>query len=551
MNNFFTGFRSFAAVSAVGLLGAIGAPMTASAINSLSVQSVTGSCGSDVFVTIQATGANNLSSFGFDVDFNAACVDYVVDSAEGGSLLGAGWNVDSNLLDSDTVRVGGIRSSAPAVSGDGSLVTLAFRSSASVGCDCVSNIDIVNPVDAANGATISNGTLTVEDTSDTSPELLVTRTFDSSTEGYQYIANPAIASPPFAMDSAGFLLLASDNNNSTFGFYLSPNGEIDISSFDPLADGSQSGDLFERRGPLYLVRAYTRRTTADPERAVQLRLRVNSSNFADFHTTEVQSPPAGIGRDARFVPSNFVSEPIDMLFEPNVMMYGEPDADQTYNFAFDIINFTPEDDPFGGYLIDSLEIYRVPLGAISSAGSIRTYTFDSAADTDEWTGFTFPGSFAEPTQSKDTGAGVLRQAATQPDNLFGNFQSDTLTQAVPSSSDKLFVQLHFQVTTDETNSAAVPDMRFRGQTDDFQKVVAAGTVGLPSSDITTSNGNLRNHFAFLEVPSDGGGTINFTSAWDILSFEDPSGANPSSTTPVELDTVDISFISIANYPAVK
>ncbi|MDK2971527.1 MAG: hypothetical protein PWP23_1282 [Candidatus Sumerlaeota bacterium] len=387
----------------------------------------------------------------------------------------------------------------------------------------------------------------------TAPDLLRSYGFDQDAEGWSYVAS-TVFREPFTMVNPGYLGLASDDDNDeTYGYFVSPANALEMLPFDPMADSTQTGALWERQGPHYLLRYWVRRAVADRNLAPTLRLRANSKNFESYHSLIMPSV-----NDASGIPDIYESQPIDLLIHPHPLMYEQAAQDRTYYVSADIINAdqtsTPGGDAInGGYLIDRVEIYVVPLESIEYVAPVKDWDFETATQFDDWQFFTY-SQFVAPDSA--TGSGALQMSAPDPDGAHGNWQNlpGTLTADLTGQSGALFVRARARLGADEPSGYKVPEQRLRIMPTDFTTVAETGILDISSATFVPRLNEDRYVYSYLPVPAKAaGGSLDMHAAWDLLSFE--AFATPSdrilfetSDKTIYLQDLQVDLIRIQNYP---
>ncbi|MDK2970444.1 MAG: thermitase [Candidatus Sumerlaeota bacterium] len=384
--------------------------------------------------------------------------------------------------------------------------------------------------------------------------------FDTAGDGWSYGSSPIFNQPTHSTASGSLELTATENTN-TYGSFVSPAAALRMYPYDILgtdADAFNAGltidpPLEEREGPLYLLRYYLRRTNIPAAEAATLRMRVNSETFEDYHLLVLNS----LGSLSR-IPDATVSTPVDMLFQPNPWMYGLESSKQSYRLAFDIINADPTDSASAGYILDRVDIFRVPPVQVEELGTFKSYEFEGT-DVNDWLTYEFPDQFTPPIFSTSTGRLELA-APSPPTSVFGTWQNAAGTIGVDASphAGAVFIEMTARAGAEDPNPFKVPEMRFRLAEDSFQAVAITGVTevkGFGTGKLIPTQGNERLYRAYLKVSDDVVSQTGLHAAWDILSFEDLAGeTDPNyvdSTEKVYLDSLDLSLIRVNNYPAVS
>lgn len=383
--------------------------------------------------------------------------------------------------------------------------------------------------------------------------------FDTAGDGWIFVPVSWLAAPSHSTAGGSLQLVSQNNNALTFGSYVSPPGALRMFPFDILgADRNDfeagmpiSPPLEERQGPLYLLRYYVRRTNSVANQAATLRLRVNSENFEDYHLLVVNSR----GTLSR-VPTLNTALAVDMLFQPNPWMYALDSNRQAYRLAFDLLNIEAEDDPNAGFILDRVDIFRVPRAQVETLDAFKMYTF-SAAQRADWTTHVFPTQFAVPTFS--TSSDRLEMTPPSPaDNSHGMWQNIPGTIMVDANpyDGALFVQMTARAGATSENPFKVPEMRFRLAEESFQAVAIQGVVqvrGHGTGKLIPTANNERLYRVYLKVADDLVGETRLHAAWDLLSFESLTNAQrptDEDTSKIYLDSLQFELIRVNNYPAI-
>jgi hypothetical protein len=386
------------------------------------------------------------------------------------------------------------------------------------------------------------------------PNLLARYTFDESMEGWTFHSVTPTFKAPFQMFEPGFLALAADNDNDrTYGHFTSPLTGFAMVSFDPMADSGQAGELWQRQGHHYLMRFHVRRATADRHRSPTLRIRANSRNYESYHTFIM---PAY--NDASGIPDIYESTPIDFLIQPHPLMYTVPAADRTYLLSFDIINADMDanrdvEARHGGFLLDRVEVFLVPLADIQTLAPVKTWDFESVAQFNQWQFLTY-AAYEDPVAT--TGGGALQARIPNPAGAFGNWQNlpGTLPADLRGQTGALFLRMRARLRADEPSGYKVPEQRIRLMPEDFTTISESGVVDIASATFVPRLGHDRYLYAYLAVPAKARNTVlPLHAAWDLLSFE--SFATPdqrvlfeTSALPVYLDELKVDLIRVQNFP---
>ncbi len=264
--------------------------------------------------------------------------------------------------------------------------------------------------------------------------------FVPDTEDWASGAAPAAFTAPDFLWEPDYLKIISSTNTNTFGYWQSSQDAIP-------ADTDY----------LYRARFNVSTDITDQSLVPQIRLRANSLNLQQYDVLSIESAgdggaspePAGTDYDLYFVP---------------------PANDTAAMLAFDLLNFNPVDSAVAELSLDTVTVYRFALSSLPAATEVQDYDFDLSQD--GWTTGGAPIVFTSPQYIHSVGALELR--ATTNTNTFGfwgNHPADITIEA-----DKLY-RGTFEIRTDVTNPALVPEMRVRFNAGNLQ---ASHTFGISS-----------------------------------------------------------------------
>lgn len=331
----------------------------------------------------------------------------------------------------------------------------------------------------------------------------------------------------------GRITLRSVSNN-TFGFANSA-----LSSLQVAPDA------------LYLYRARISATpgTADSQ-APTVRLRVNSVNLESAFTTETNS----LG-DLKLSPNAAGPKNIDLLFKPPSELFTLPISRRRYSYSVDILNFDVNDAPNGGITIHGIDLYRLDDGAAKSVigtpvVNVFQSEFDSPSARDLWYAGPFLTQFTAPTFGQTTTS--LTMQVTNPANTFGFWTADG--DSIPAGDTSIFPGaplLIYRATfrlrnQSEFNALAVPDLRVRLATNDFQRSVSGVLVSVSDGVTVPTPGSPRDAVIYMVLEEKPNDFNAFVAAFDILSFYPGRGVT---SQPLEVDSVRIDRLFIPKYPA--
>jgi len=392
---------------------------------------------------------------------------------------------------------------------------------------------------------------------DSAETMVESFTFSGDTDGWIQLVNPTVYDAPTLNQEGGVISIsANGNNDNTFGYWLRSEG-ITLDGLNPMEDPSQTGPLSERLGDHYLVRYWVSRTTVDIDEAPQFRVRVNSSNFSDFDAIAFNSFWGDEGLSQ--IPPIGSFAPVDLFFHPHPFMYTLPESERWYYVQFDLMNFLG-DDPNGGYVVDQIEIFKIPHDSIETVASISSYDFESVADFEDWENYSFPGSFSEPNFSTDLGQlSINMPVGGDPSNLYGNWQNlpGTITANWTDDDSPLWVRMKTTVSADEANPFQVPSMRFRLMPTTFSSIAMKGSIDRNAHPATFNPqaGESRTFYTYLEIPKAiASSAWDLHAAFDILSFEfwtapDDVASFMTSNEAMHIEEVEIDLVRLNTFPA--
>ncbi len=332
---------------------------------------------------------------------------------------------------------------------------------------------------------------------------------------FDFIPNPedwttgtvtvAFTVPAFTWE-ADYLIMASSTNTNTFGYWMSPQDAIPASAE-------------------YLYRARFNVSTDITDQAVVpwIRLRANSLNLQQYDVLSIES--AGDGGASPDV----AGTDYDLYFVP-------PANDTAAMLAFDLLNFSPNDAATAEVSLDTVTVDRFALVSLPTPTVVQDYTYELSQD--GWTTGGAPIAFSSPQYIYSSGALELRAITnTNTFGFWGNHPADITIEA-----DKLY-RGTFEVRTDVTNPALVPEMRLRFNTGNFQ---ASHTFGIASiGDGANSPGTTNTTYDRLYfVPPANCVGEELLVSFDILNFN--SGDAP--TASLILDRAIIETLEPPNLP---
>jgi hypothetical protein len=193
----------------------------------------------------------------------------------------------------------------------------------------------------------------------------------------------------------------------------------------------------------------------------------------------------------------------DLYFVP-------PANDTAAMLSFDLININPDDAALAELILDTVTIDRFALDSLSTATKVQDYTFELS--TEGWTIGGAPMTLKMPEYIYSAGALELR--STTNTNTFGFWGNDP--NDITIEANKLY-RGTFEVRTDVTNPAMVPEMRLRFNTGNFQasQILGINSAGDGANSPGTTN-TAYDRLYFLPPPNCVGEDLLVS--FDILNF---------------------------------
>jgi len=330
--------------------------------------------------------------------------------------------------------------------------------------------------------------------------------FVSDEEGWTTGGATTVFTPPDFAWKPEFLTMTSRTNTNTFGFWQSPQDAVP-------AD------------PDYLYRARFNVSTDMTAKWLipQIRLSANSLNLQQYDVLSIESAGDG-GASPTPSGTNY-----DLYFVP-------PANDIAAMLAFDLLNFNPDDAAVAEFSLDTVTVDRFALDSLSTPTMVQDYTFDLSTE-----GWITGGAlifFSAPQYIHAAGALELRAMTNT--NTFGFWGSDPADITI--EADKLY-RGTFEIRTDVTNPAQVPEMRLRFNTGNFQ---ASHMFGISSfGDGANSPGitNTTYDRLYFLPPANCVGESLIVS-FDVLNFSPDDAAEAS----LILDRAIIETLSLPALP---
>jgi hypothetical protein len=340
------------------------------------------------------------------------------------------------------------------------------------------------------------------------PSPIVYYTFASDEEGWTTGRATSVFTAPDFPWKPDFLTMTSRTNTNTFGFWQSPQDAVPA---DP--------------GYLYHARFNVSSDLTVRSLVPQIRLRANSLNLQQYDVLSIDSAgDGGASPDPR-------STHYDLYFVP-------PANDMSVMLAFDLLNFNPFDAAVAELALDTVTVYRFALDSLGPATVVRDYTFDLSQD--GWTTGGAPILFTPPDYIHSGGALRLTSHDNTTSGTFGFWTNPPADITI--EPDTLY-RGTFEVRTDVTNPALVPEMRLRFNAGNFQASSMLGIVSFGDGANSPGTTNATyNRLYFLPPASSVGESL--VVSFDILNFNPEDAAEAS----LILDRVRIENFPIPAVP---
>jgi len=258
--------------------------------------------------------------------------------------------------------------------------------------------------------------------------------------------------------------LHSVNNQDTFGYLASPFGSASVSvAVDPISGGEIQS--------LTLMRWWVSGSVSPgffPGSAISLpdfRLRATSIDNQDTQLLRVESKG-----DGSLLPSLNASKPTpyDLLLVPAPGVITRRVKQESFNLAFDLMNWDATNDPKGALTLHRIEFYRIP-GSIIKETELPSveFKFDTGAEGWGLENSGSKGQYDGPYGYVDFGSLNL-SAGENSGNVFGYyFKNDVPTS--PSTSVNRLLRFDWTAWSFEgLDPTKIPSMRLRAATTDFQ-----------------------------------------------------------------------------------
>ncbi|MCD6385046.1 right-handed parallel beta-helix repeat-containing protein [Candidatus Sumerlaeota bacterium] len=173
--------------------------------------------------------------------------------------------------------------------------------------------------------------MTVDEASVTPGAQVISYDFTGGTQGWGYAGQIPPYDEPTSSSTGGQLGLSPNGSVNCFSFWVSPNVTI-------------------QQGKAYQAQFTMKSSVADPDSAVQFRLRINQLG-------SWQAWARGVNSFNQQAPSNTQPKSYEVIFNPDVTGAG----DNLVNLSFDIMSFDPADDVNSWLYLDSATLQEVTI----------------------------------------------------------------------------------------------------------------------------------------------------------------------------------------------
>ncbi len=318
--------------------------------------------------------------------------------------------------------------------------------------------------------------------------------FDLTNEGWTSGTTFSFTPPNYSY-LLGNIILSAQNNTNTYGYWTSEEDAVPV-----VADC------------LYLASWTVATDVTDPLAVPQMRLRVNSQNLQQADMLVVGS--TGDGSYAP-IPEGWTT--YEMYFVPPESCLGKQEDQDDLILSFDILNFDPGDAANGSLLLDSVVIDIIAVNALGTPTVLKTWEFDT--DAEGWQYGSAPIFFTEPVH--DNIGGALWLIAQDNTNTFGFWSSPS--EEVQVEANRLY-RVQFDVSSDVMNREAVPGLRLRVHSEDFQAGVIKVISSVNGAEMSpTPEGRTYDVYFYPPQSLVGTEADSILVAFDILNF-DPTDA---------------------------
>ncbi len=318
--------------------------------------------------------------------------------------------------------------------------------------------------------------------------------FELTNEGWGAVTVSGFT-PPYFYYMPGHIKLAAQDNTNTYGYWTS-----DADAVPVIADC------------LYRSRWTVATDVTDALAVPHMRLRVNSQNLQQSDMLAVNS--CGDGSYAP-IPQRWTT--YEMYFVPPESCLDKPEDQDDLILSFDVLNFDPGDAADGSLLLDSVVVDIIDLNALGTPTLLKSWEFDT--DADGWQFVSTPSFFTEPVS--DACGDALWLIAQDNTNTFGFWSSPS--EEVQVEANKLY-RVQFDVSSDLIDKDAVPCLRLRVHSEDFQAGVVKVISSVTGAEMSpTLEGRTYDLYFYPPQSLVGTDADSILVAFDILNF-DPSDA---------------------------
>ncbi|MDX1972097.1 MAG: S8 family serine peptidase [Candidatus Sumerlaeia bacterium] len=342
-------------------------------------------------------------------------------------------------------------------------------------------------------------------------------------------------SDPLSSRAGGSIQLISSGNNNTFGFFASPQEYVKM--FPSEFALTQTSDFNS-----YLVRFYVQRTSTNAVEAPHFRARMISVDGQDEHEVTVKTP---VGLVNPYVPALNTYTPVDLIFQPNTARFSTGEAARFYKAQFELLNTTAGDDPFGGYKVDRVDVFRLEKNTLHEVSTLRRFNFDAPVELTEWEPVVTSGSPAPTLQGAADGLSVRVNGST---NTVASWRSlvDAVEAVTTGVEGDLIIRMIATVDAGQTSATQLPvlELKLQDQNGLFESVHRLNPI---TGGLAPTSGNTRRYQTFWRVsPALRDQILDLQGEFIVRSVNKPS----TTSAPVTLREVEFDLVRIPGYPAV-
>jgi hypothetical protein len=342
-------------------------------------------------------------------------------------------------------------------------------------------------------------------------------------------------SDPLASRAGGSIQLISSGNNNTYGFFASPQEYVKM--FPSEFALTQASDFNS-----YLVRFYVQRTSTNAVESPHFRARMISVDGQDEHEVTVRTP---VGLVNPYVPALDTYTPVDLIFQPNTARFNTGEAARFYKAQFELLNTTAGDDPFGGYKVDRVDVFRLEKNTLQEVSTLRRFNFDAPVELTEWAPVVTSGSPAPTLQGAADGLSIRVNGST---NTVASWRSlvDTVEAVTTGVEGDLIIRMIATVDAEQTSASQLPvlELKLQDQNGLFESVHRLNPI---TGGLAPTSGNTRRYQTFWRVsPGLKDQILDLQGEFQVISVNKPS----TTSSPITLREVEFDLVRIPGYPAV-